>query len=436
MKYAVLVPGIMGSVLKTTGGDEAWPPRVTFSGVHADADALLRPDLQVGDIVRKVACFSFYQPLIDTLTDLGFRETGSDRLILFPYDWRKDLDVTSRQLAQELAVLAQDATSITIVAHSMGGLVARLAVERSDTGAKPWTDKITSLITLATPHRGAPLSLARILGLEGTTGLSADDCRKVSNDPDYPSAYQLLPAPGEQACWDTTEGQRLPVVDIYDPTAAEAIGLKPAMVARARWVHETLQQGQKPASIRYFYFAASGYTTATRLNLLDSQQQVMTTTPEAGDGTVPLWSALPAVGQRQVVVGSHTDLYSQEAFNAVFYRLFGATYAEPALRALPEVTATLSVRAPTLPAAEPIELLIAFSSPTDTLDTTLELVRLGGADLMGVQETAPIPVHYKGPDIPYLKLLLPPVETSGLYRIRGTAPIQGEVTFAAIEAET
>lgn len=435
MTYAVLVPGIMGSVLKMPGGEEVWPPSLT-SGFKADPDKLLRHDLQVGDIIRTASCLSIYQPLIDTLADLGFKENGgTNRLILFPYDWRRDLDFTSRQLAEKLARLAKDNVPITIVAHSMGGLVSRLALERADIGPKPWLARIQSLITIVTPHRGAPLSLARILGLEGTTGLSRADCRKVSNDPDFPSAYQLLPAPGEEACWNTTEGQRLPVVDIYDPAAAQAIGLKPAMVARARWVHDTLKLGQKPQGVRYFAFGATGHTTATRLNLVDGQQQIMTATPEAGDGTVPLWSTLPASGQRQVVVGDHTDVFTQEAFKAVFYRLFGKSYAAPALWALPQGTATLSVPGPSWPATKPVELLIVFPAPVNRLEITLELVRLGGETLTEPQQVTPIPVRYEGPDLPYLKLELPPVGEPGLYRIRGTPPIRGDATFIATDAE-
>ena len=48
-------------------------------------------------------------------------------LYTFPYDWRVDLFETARMLADKLDQIYQTgAKQITIVAHSMGGLVARL----------------------------------------------------------------------------------------------------------------------------------------------------------------------------------------------------------------------------------------------------------------------------------------------------------------------
>ena len=46
---------------------------------------------------------------------------------------------------------------IVIVAHSMGGLVARSALEVARTKAQPWLGLEVALVTLGTPHHGAPL---------------------------------------------------------------------------------------------------------------------------------------------------------------------------------------------------------------------------------------------------------------------------------------
>ncbi len=84
----------------------------------------------------------------------------------------RDLDATAvyvhynsgRRIAdsgRELAALLDDLVSawpvpiesITIVGHSMGGLVARSALAHG--GA--WRENVDALVTLGTPHRGAPL---------------------------------------------------------------------------------------------------------------------------------------------------------------------------------------------------------------------------------------------------------------------------------------
>lgn len=48
-------------------------------------------------------------------------------------------------------------TSIALVAHSMGGLVARSACHDGDRRDAVWVPLVTTLVTLGTPHHGAPL---------------------------------------------------------------------------------------------------------------------------------------------------------------------------------------------------------------------------------------------------------------------------------------
>jgi hypothetical protein len=47
--------------------------------------------------------------------------------------------------------------SLSILAHSMGGLVARSACHYAQAGAMRWPARLQGLIFVATPHHGAPL---------------------------------------------------------------------------------------------------------------------------------------------------------------------------------------------------------------------------------------------------------------------------------------
>ncbi|MDQ7745167.1 lipase family alpha/beta hydrolase [Hydrogenophaga pseudoflava] len=49
---------------------------------------------------------------------------------------------------------------ITVVGHSMGGLVARSAVAVGQAMGLPWTERLRELVFLGTPHHGAPLERA------------------------------------------------------------------------------------------------------------------------------------------------------------------------------------------------------------------------------------------------------------------------------------
>jgi hypothetical protein len=73
------------------------------------------------------------------------------------YNSGRRIDESGRELAARLDDLAAEwpvpIESITLVGHSMGGLVARSACFHG--GA--WLDKVDALVTLGTPHHGAPL---------------------------------------------------------------------------------------------------------------------------------------------------------------------------------------------------------------------------------------------------------------------------------------
>ncbi|WP_137917414.1 alpha/beta fold hydrolase [Hydrogenophaga sp. 2FB] len=69
-----------------------------------------------------------------------------------------------RDLARQLASLALQwpvpLESITLIGHSMGGLVARAACEEAAHAGLSWRSKLKHLIFLGTPHHGAPLERA------------------------------------------------------------------------------------------------------------------------------------------------------------------------------------------------------------------------------------------------------------------------------------
>jgi len=84
-------------------------------------------------------------------------------LLEFAYDWRLSNDENARRLGDEIkakwfagvpdnADIPEEAR-VSIVAHSMGGLVARCYIERN---ARPGYKYVRQLITAATPHDGAP----------------------------------------------------------------------------------------------------------------------------------------------------------------------------------------------------------------------------------------------------------------------------------------
>jgi pimeloyl-ACP methyl ester carboxylesterase len=69
-------------------------------------------------------------------------------------------EALSQQLALLFAHWPRRITELTIVVHSMGGLVARSAVHAAQGTDAAWLKKLKSLVFLGTPHHGAPLEKA------------------------------------------------------------------------------------------------------------------------------------------------------------------------------------------------------------------------------------------------------------------------------------
>ena len=82
----------------------------------------------------------------------------------------RDNGVALASLLQQLVeAWPADITRIALVGHSMGGLVLRAASAVATDADAPWADRVTDVVTLGTPHLGAPL--ARGVG-HGSRGMA------------------------------------------------------------------------------------------------------------------------------------------------------------------------------------------------------------------------------------------------------------------------
>jgi hypothetical protein len=418
----------MGTELLSKADEKLWPPTPLETQFgYGRADELLDKDVRTGGIIENVSCFDVYGSLFEQFRQLGFQQDGAQkRFFPFPYDWRLDLETTAGELARLLdTVDGAGAQDIFLIAHSMGGLISRLVLETGTYANRPWFAKIRMFVAMATPHQGAPLALARVLGLDSTLGISKEDFRKLSNDPRYPSGYQLLPAPNEAACWSKAD-LAVGAVDIYDPTTAAGLGLNPALLARARFVHDSLARGTAPADIRYFYFAGTGHQTVTRVNVLEKDgtypagEMVVTRSEDAGDGTVPFWSALPRAVQKQVVVNEHMGVFRGMPFKRVFYRLLGGDLGVPleSIGAAESAGPThLSMPTPVIQAGQAFELLVVPQSPAGIIDGKLLLQKLNddGTPVSPPEEMSAI--SYKGPRVSRLRLMMPAITAPGFFQL-------------------
>lgn len=85
-------------------------------------------------------------------------------LAVGPYDWRKKVNIAAASLAQSIRDHSTIAEPATIVAHSMGGLVAMTAWARLV--LQGGSEKVRRIITLCTPFQGTYQPIMWLAGLD------------------------------------------------------------------------------------------------------------------------------------------------------------------------------------------------------------------------------------------------------------------------------
>ena len=159
MQAIILVHGIMGSKLKL-GTEEIWPPSLgELLQNHYTRIAKLRdPRAAPTDILYQYTSFyQIYGPIARELDAILAVQGG--RRPNFWFDWRVDLLKSVDVLAQAIADTCSGpnpADKVAIVAHSMGGLVARLLLESGNTTERPGSRTSESSLPFAFPRSAPP----------------------------------------------------------------------------------------------------------------------------------------------------------------------------------------------------------------------------------------------------------------------------------------
>ncbi|HYG10131.1 MAG TPA: alpha/beta fold hydrolase [Pyrinomonadaceae bacterium] len=437
-RVVILVPGIMGSVLELrhAGGQSEviWPgPFSSLIFAYNKMNELLIPELEATDLIRRFSISNQYQQIIDDLGKCGFREKGQGgkppTLFACPYDWRKDNALAAETLAAKIdGAVAQHGAGVevTLVGHSMGGLVSRYYLESGDFNARPGFGAVSHLITLGTPHRGSPLALSAALGREKRLFLSAAQVKQIANDPRYPALYQLMPPPGEPFAWMDGPLNAYAEVDIYDAGMAQALGLTQQNLKAARDFHSKLDPGKRPKfqgkPIRYFFFAGTRQTTYSSVKVLDLMTNPKTYSvlpwelEDAGDGTVPAWSASLTGVQGQPVGGEHGTIYR----NGLLLQTLGALLGKPGVLAPTPTRVEVSLRERVVDMGAPVHASLTFGQSVTKLDGQLTVEKVQVDAQGNLTFSAPVSVHkitYTGLNVEQLNVVFKAPNANGEYRV-------------------
>ena len=311
----VLLPGITGSVLQKNGHD-VWAPtpdalaQILMTGAKSLRDlALNGDDPEADDLGDGVTATRLVDDvhLIPGLWKIDGYSTTRARLraafdlqegknyFEFPYDWRRDNRAAARLLSNKARKWVEDRRKtnpqarLVLLAHSMGGLVARHFLEVLG----GW-EIARTLITFGTPYQGAPKALGFVSnGYKMGLGPLSFDFSDVMLS--FTSVYQLLP---DYACYDDGSGALKHVAD-----AVNVPNLDRKRAADARSFHGTIDDAaarrrsgnQDPGYVTYPIVGREQPTWQSGV-LRNGGVELLAQlggTDSGGDGTVPQVSASP-----------------------------------------------------------------------------------------------------------------------------------------------
>jgi pimeloyl-ACP methyl ester carboxylesterase len=282
-----VIPGILGSELGVVR-PEPWPADLIWVDAIDIIDGRLTElGLAAGTRIVPLGVLPpTYAPL-----QLELRAGGCD-VVMHAYDWRRSVLETGRELAARLD--ADPAPEIHIIAHSMGGLVARAALRAAANA------RVVRLITVATPHAG---SFAPLQALRGTypvvRRLAALDRRHDAGQlagevfRGFPSLYEMLPT-AAAGCG----------IDLFD--AANWPRGEPAPDVALLHAARALPAGLAPVDERCIAIVGVGQRTVTGLRR--AGDEFVYAVSGDGDGTVPALGATLPGAQCYFFRSEHSDL--------------------------------------------------------------------------------------------------------------------------------
>jgi hypothetical protein len=150
----VLLPGIMGSNIYDGNGDKLWLAylKAIFGGLM-DLESLDDAGYKAASLIK-----TSYKQLRDRLS-------FTYDVVLYPFDWRQQLNETAKKFNETIVSLLKFNQPIKIIGHSMGGVLVRdFIINHDDTWQKLNASKGFKMLFLGSPLGGSARILTVLFG--------------------------------------------------------------------------------------------------------------------------------------------------------------------------------------------------------------------------------------------------------------------------------
>ena len=304
----VLIPGFGGSEL-WSGKTQLWPNLQKLMTQNDPSDywgeVSVRGILREISIVPGLFKMESFGSIVDFLVDeLGYQPQRN--LLEFAYDWRQDVRASAQLLKvavrQWRTTRPTPADRVTIIAHSMGGLVTRYYLQQLD-----GSEAVERAIFMGTPHRGSTSALALALAGKGVLPFNLPLSSVKSVVSGFPSLYQLLP---DYAAAELVDGREFaPLADDGWLPAKQRRHLETALEFRRE-----LEASTRQLSIPHTSIFGYGQNTLARLRLNCNKRGTITLNQtffeSSGDAAVLEHSAVLDHSDIHPVRQQHGALYA------------------------------------------------------------------------------------------------------------------------------
>ncbi|MBT2747300.1 MULTISPECIES: CHAT domain-containing protein [unclassified Lysobacter] len=328
----VVLPGIMGSALELRGYGKLWVDLRDFAlgrfaKLHLSQNQQEQPyPPQDSALVYPGGPLDSWP--VNSYGDL-MDEIGRRGEIVLPsgYDWRKPIWIAADALAARIRQQWPEGSArpLRLIAHSMGGLVARLMFARhADLKRRFEASPNNRLLMLGTPNRGslavvkALMGDNKLIGMIDCISLPQDRKQLLSVAASFPGFLELLPVQGldwaSEAVWTRLFEQRAIAPERRPSLDAAAL----ASAARGRRMLEASMSALPLKNTIYIAgFVAESARDATIVELDAAGGYVL----GPGDGTVPYASGVLDNVPTYYVNASHGDLPAYKAAFAGYFEL-------------------------------------------------------------------------------------------------------------------
>lgn len=217
-----------------------------------------------------------------------------------------------------------------------------------------------------------------------------------------------MPPLSEPFLWNSNLESRLALVSPYDSKVASFLGLSIPNLASASSFHASLDATKRPPNLDYLCFVGTLQSTmnSVRFDLKNAActKPSLVETEDAGDGTVPSWSASLIWAQQMLVAGDHGSLYKPREVLTTLGVLLGKPGVLAAMEESEAIRLSLHDEVLVPEHTVPLTLFISGKAKLTVELVVRKCAASDGKTLESPAEFDRIPVSYDGPPIDSITL--------------------------------